>query len=236
MTLVLLPVGRVRRCVLAATLVGLASCTTILDSQADGDSPSGPGALPGAPSGDSVSAAGNVTFEQGSIQLFSSAETQTGVSFRPTQNHGNPDEYIVSLVGVPTASPPLNPVVAIDIIDTAQRRACGLEISNDEFRLVSGDGVSTIGRYDLNSPSDEQAEHRIIMRLSKASSRCFVTIRQFAPNEFGSTLLEPVIEANASFTDTGFDILSSVQIVWESVQPDSPTYRYIIGPVTVTAR
>lgn len=212
---------------IGATGVLLASCTTIIDSQGNGASPPGPGALPGPPSGDSISAAGEVLFNGGSLQLLATTGTQTGVAFRPDEDHGTPNEYTLTFAGVITLIEP-QPVVAVDVFDTNQRLGCGLEISGGEFRIVSGEGTNVIGTY-----SAQADEHRVIMRIA---DRCFVNIRQFGqglgPN---SPLTAPVIDTSAPLAARDFGVLERVQVAYEQVTPDTPG-SYFLGQLTVSAR
>jgi len=212
---------------IGATGVFLTNCTTIIDSQGNGASPSGPGPLAGPPPGDSISAAGEVLFNAGSLQLLATTGTQTGVAFRPDEDHGTPNEYTLTFAGVTTLIEP-QPVVAVDVFDTSQRLGCGLEISGGEFRLVSGDGTNVIGTY-----SSQADEHRVIMRIAE---RCFVNIRQFGqglgPN---SPLTAPVIDTSAPLAANGFGVLERVQVAYEQVTPDTPG-SYFVGQLTVSAR
>ncbi|MGB3245851.1 MAG: hypothetical protein WBB25_15055 [Sulfitobacter sp.] len=204
----------------------LSSCTTIIDSHGNGSSPAGPGDLPGPPPGDSMSAAGQVLFNGGSMQLSATSGTQTGVAFRPDEDHGNQDEYTLSFAGVITLIT-AQPVVAVDVFDTSQRLGCGIEISGGEFRLVSGNGTNVIGSY-----SAQADEHRVILRIA---DRCFVNIRQFGqglgPN---SPQTAPVIEASAPLAASDFGILERVQVAYEQVTPDTPG-SYFVGRLTVSA-
>lgn len=220
----MLTFSRTIACCLALAVLG--ACTEILNTHSSGDGPPGPGAIPGAPSGDSVAADGIVNFNGGTIQLVADAAVQSGVDLITAGKPHDTTEYAISFRGVKLTIFD-QPVLAISALDTDGDLACGLEIAGGEFRLVSGSGTAVIGTYSFNAD-----EHRIFLRLALGQERCFIRIEQVAQGTDGPPV-QPVIVADGPFVADQFGDLDRMRVVWEPSNQGSGT-SYFLGPTTIS--
>ncbi|WP_282610501.1 hypothetical protein [Pelagibius sp. Alg239-R121] len=215
---------------LAATVMLLmaSGCTEILNTHSSGSGPEGPGAIPGAPGGDSVSATGPVIFNSGNIQLPANGTSPILVDLIVGGHPHDTSEYAISFSGVKLTITD-TPVIAIDALNAVGQQACGLEISGGEFRLVSGAGAPAIGTY-----TGAADEHRVFLRVDLASARCFVRIEQVAQGTDGPPV-QPVIVGDGPVIAAAFGELDRLRIAWEETSPGDAT-NYFLGPVVISKR
>lgn len=210
-------------------VLSLSACSEILNLQSSGSSPGGPGPIPGPPPGDSVASAGAVTYNTGNITIVSTTGPQSAVSLRPRQLSRVPQNYLLNFAGVKLRIEE-TPILAIDTFDTQGRQACGLEIAGGEFRLVSGNGTHVIGTYTPNADT-----HYVLMRLSRPSHSCAVSIRQVQQGQGPDTpQTVPPINATAPFIDADFGALEEMRYTWNNPQPNRAE-NYFIGNVIISA-
>lgn len=215
--------------ILAVLIVLTAACTEILNTHSSGDGPAGPGSLAGGPAGDSVASDGNVVFNGDNMQLSANGSTPAPrVDLVPGGKPHNTSEYSLNFSGIKLTITD-QPVLAIDAIDDARRIACGLEIAGGEFRLMDGAGSVIADTY-----TPDGNEHRILLRMDKATDRCFVRIEQ-VPQGTDGPPIKPVAVANASFVSGGFDELDLVRVRWEQTAPEDAT-SYFLGPAVISER
>ena len=213
----------------AFTVLGiLGGCTEILNTHSSGDGPAGPGPIPGAPGGDSVSATGPVIFNTGGFQLSANGSSPILVDLIAGGQPHNTSEYAISFSGVKLSITD-RPVIAIDALNASEQVACGLEISGGEFRLVSGAGSPVIGNY-----TGAADQHRVFLRIDLASSRCFVRIEQVTQGTDGPPVL-PIITADGPVIAAAFGELDRLRVAWEETSPDDAT-NYFLGPTVISKR
>ena len=214
---------------LLLTGLGLQSCAEILNTHSSGIGPAGPGPLAGAPEGDLVAAEGNVIFNGGNIDLLADGSTPPArVDLVPGGKPHNTSEYSLRFSGIKLTTT-AQPVLAVDAIDDGGRIACGLEIAGGEFRLIGGAGAVIADTY-----TGAADEHRIVLRMDKATDRCFVLIEQVAQGTDGPPI-KPAMQANVPFVNVAFDELDRVQVQWEQTSPRNAT-QYFLGPAVITRR
>lgn len=218
----------IARNILLSAALATAGCSEVLDTHSSGVGPNGPGALPGAPSGDSITATGNVLFNDGGQQLSANGTGTTGVTLITGGKPHNTTEYLINFRGVKLTITD-TPVLAVDTFDTEDRQACGLEIAGGEFRLVSGNGTAVIGTY-----SGQADIHTVLMRLNRTAARCYVGITQVAQGTDGP-LTQPEIAANAPFVSANFGDLDRMRVRWESTASSDAT-SYFLGRTVISKR
>ncbi|WP_299739719.1 hypothetical protein [uncultured Roseobacter sp.] len=201
-------------------------CTEVLDSQANGAAPSGPGPLAGPPAGDSASSSGNVIYNSGNTQLLADGSSSGVLNLVTGGKPHNTDSYSISFSGVKLTITE-EPVLAIDALDTSGQLACGLEIAGGEFRLVSGAGTSMIGTYSGNAD-----QHNVVMRLDLDGNRCFVVITQVAQGTSGPQIQAP-IEANGPIFASSFGDLDRLRVAWEDTAGAGAT-SYFLGRTVIS--
>ncbi len=210
-------------------IVLAASCTEILNTHSSGAGPAEPGSLVGSPAGDSVASQGNVIFNSGNMNLAVNGSTPAPrVDLVPGSKPHNTSEYSLQFSGVKLTITD-QPVLAIDAIDDGGRIACGLEIAGGEFRLIGGAGSVIADTY-----TGAADEHRILLRMDKASDRCFVLIEQVTQGT-DDPPIKPATNANVPFINAGFDELDRVRVQWEQTSPEDAT-QYFLGPTVITKR
>lgn len=209
-------------------LTALAGCTEILNTHSSGDGPGGPGPIPGAPAGDSVSASGPVLFNGGNIQLPADGTSPTLVDLIVGGHPHNTSEYAISFSGVKLTVTD-TPVIAIDVLNDDDDVACGLEIAGGNFRLVSGIGSPIVGTY-----TGAADEHRVFLRVDLASARCFLRIEQVAQGTDGPPV-QPVITADGPVIAAAFGELDRLRVAWEAALPTDAT-NYFLGPTIISKR
>lgn len=209
-------------------LAALGGCTEILNTHSSGDGPAGPGPIPGAPAGDSVSAAGPVLFNGGNIQLPANGTSPTLVDLIVGGHPHNTSEYAVSFSGIKLTVTD-TPVIAIDALNDDDDVACGLEIAGGNFRLVSGIGSPIVGTY-----TGAADEHRVFLRIDLASERCFLRIEQVAQGTDGPPV-QPVITADGPVIAAAFGELDRLRVAWEAILPTDAT-NYFLGPTVISKR
>lgn len=221
------PSREVARAAVFLLLLTAAGCTQVLHTDFDSEGgPWPPGSLAGPPPGDSAEVQGDVLGLGDSISLQSDSSASIDL-ITGGQPH-NTSGYAIDFAGIkPTISE--TPVLAIDALDPEGQNACGLEISDGEFRLVSGDGESVIGEYTANAD-----EHRVFLRLNLGSGSCGVRIEQFeqgAGPDAPPTV--PLITATGPLITQGFEELDRLRFAWENTAGTSPT-QYFLGHVTIS--
>lgn len=214
--------------IILLSALAVSGCSEIVDSHSGGSSPAGPGPIAGPPNGDSLTSSGNIVFNGGNIQLVAAepGQQQTGVSFQTAGQPHNTSEYSISFSGVKLTISDL-PVLAIDLFDTSQQLACGLEIAGGEFRLVSGNGTTAFGTYSANAD-----QHNVFLRLALGQNRCFVRVEQVPQGQSGPPT-QPIFTSDGPFVASGFGDLDQIRFVWE--QFNSPT-SYFLGRLIATKR
>ena len=205
------------------------SCAEILNTHSSGTGPAGPGSLAGSPAGDSVASQGNVIFNGGNMNLaVNGSSPAPRVELVPGGKPHDTSEYSLRFSGVKLTITD-QPIVAIDAIDTGGRIACGLEIAGGELRLIGGARSVIADTYTGSAD-----EHRILLRIDKASNRCFVLIEQVTQGTDGPPI-KPATNANVSFVNAGFNELDRVRVQWEQTSPEDAT-QYFLGPAVITKR
>lgn len=218
------PRGFTRAAVVLLSLMA-AGCTQVLHTDFESDGGPWPsGNLAGPPAGDSAEVEGEVTGLGDAVTLdsASAASLELITGGKPHDTTG----YTIRFAGVKLTISE-TPVLAIDALDARGQNACGLEISDGEFRLVSGDGESSIGEYTFNAD-----EHRVVMRLNLGSGTCGVRIEQVeqgAGPDAPPTV--PLITATAPLITQDFAELDRLRFAWEDAD-GSPT-QYFLGHVTI---
>lgn len=213
----------------ALMLGAIAGCSEILDTHATEAGYSGPGSLVGPPPGDSISAAGNVNFNGGNLQLVASGSGSGSADLIPGGQPHNTGSYLINFSGVKLTITD-TPVLRVAALGDRNRVACSLDIAGGEFTLNGGAGAVVAGPY-----TGAADLHRVLLRLDNRSERCLVNIRQYmqgsaSPND-PQTL--PAVDASVPYQTAGFSELDRVRVSWENVSRTDAT-SYFLGPMVIS--